>query len=188
MKSLVAKGAERWNYRFYWYGNKGEYHQGMDQWHKKLDISSFSFSCGVGSLNSEFDNEYKKVYMEVSKKQTDKMLKKEIEVVIKQKSVGVLREETKVVIKEKTVGVNKEETEEVLKEETEEINPATVHLEQHMSGNFIGVVDNFERESDLERKTWQECCEESIIVMQDIPMGICPIIRWRTAMNWVAHF
>eukprot|EP00957_Ditylum_brightwellii_P058740 4453884-Ditylum_brightwellii.AAC.1 len=27
-----------------------------------------------------------------------------------------------------------------------------------------------------ERKVWQECCEEFILVMQDIPMGICPII------------
>ena len=93
-------------------------------------------------------------------------------------------------------------------------------LEQCVSGNFIGTVENFDRESDLvfmtgfavsqirmkctylavslesslhsfykkEKKTWQQCCEESIAVMEDIPMGISPIIRWRTVMDWFASF
>eukprot|EP00957_Ditylum_brightwellii_P209548 15362223-Ditylum_brightwellii.AAC.1 len=93
-------------------------------------------------------------------------------------------------------------------------------LEQCMSGNFIGTVDNFERDSDLafmtgfaqsqirmkctyltgalesalysfykkKQKTWQQYYEESIAVMEDIPMGISPIIRWRTVVYWFASF
>eukprot|EP00957_Ditylum_brightwellii_P058236 4416162-Ditylum_brightwellii.AAC.1 len=38
------------------------------------------------------------------------------------------------------------------------------------------------------RKTWQQCCKESIAVMEHIPMRICPIIRWRTVMGWFASF
>eukprot|EP00957_Ditylum_brightwellii_P141388 10772899-Ditylum_brightwellii.AAC.1 len=38
------------------------------------------------------------------------------------------------------------------------------------------------------RKTWQQYYKESIAVMEDIPMGICPIIRWRTVVDWFASF
>eukprot|EP00957_Ditylum_brightwellii_P063628 4830029-Ditylum_brightwellii.AAC.2 len=105
--------------------------------------------------------------MEVSKKKNNNALKKETEVVMEG------------------------ENEEVPKEETEEV--LTVEKEESLIGmkyTYLTVALGSALYSFYEkgRKTWQEYCEESIVVMQNIPMGIYPIIRWKTVMDWFAHF
>eukprot|EP00957_Ditylum_brightwellii_P058578 4442395-Ditylum_brightwellii.AAC.1 len=89
MKSLVAKGAARWKYRFYLCGNEGEYPQVMDQWYQKLDEASFSSHHGVRSLKNEFDEKYKMENMDISKENSNHVIMKESEFVMEEKNEGV---------------------------------------------------------------------------------------------------
>eukprot|EP00957_Ditylum_brightwellii_P046363 3519098-Ditylum_brightwellii.AAC.1 len=98
MKSLVAKGAARRKYRFYWCGNKGEYPQVMDQCYKKLDESSFSSCRGVRALNNDFDEEYKMENIDISKENSDNVIMKECEVVVEEENEGVPKVEMEEVL------------------------------------------------------------------------------------------
>ena len=252
MKSLVAKGAARRKFRFYWCGNKGECPKVMKRWYETLDKHSFCSGRVVRALKLDFDEESKMVHMDICNESLDSTVPKKSEMVMEEENEPLTRVETEDVLKDgkeeqNSVFLVATSKEIVSKFESgelsanqwesgpykkmfgmegnessldESMNNILEKLEQCISGNFIGTVDNFDRESDLvfmtgfaisrirmkctylavalesalhsfykkEKKTWQQCCEESIAVMEDIPMGMSPIIRWRTVMDWFASF
>eukprot|EP00957_Ditylum_brightwellii_P082531 6274224-Ditylum_brightwellii.AAC.1 len=67
-------------------------------------------------------------------------------------------------------------------------------LENGMARNFVGVVDRFERESDIkymtayvqareEKVNWRKCCNTSIVVMNSVPIGLTPVVRCQAIMD-----